>query len=262
MSAALASPNRIPGGIRAGRIGRKITLNELGQGDRTSNHWRFGVAQILLAGWLSILGSSAAWSLSDEGNLAARSESQTDSAIVGNRRIPISRKGNLTEAESILRNCSAACAQRSGESRHLSAPWTGTHIEREHGRSPTPARRCRIAAKFICHVRTNHSLSLAQGGFAARTGDFVSAETIFRTSLITEAKADGSAIGETRGEPQCTASANSTSRELAGLEGRLSNIYVLATGLPRSEQAARLCSIATGELHRRAVNEFQSRSLP
>ncbi len=44
-----------------------------------------------------------------------------------------------------------------------------------------------------------------------------------------------------------------------GLEDRLSNIFALASGLAPGDQAATLL-IATGELHRRAMNEFQSKS--
>jgi CHAT domain-containing protein len=224
--------------------------------DQTKNNRSLGTIQFSFAILFATLGASTAATGQADGEKAiAGTESRSITALWSLADSNLAR-GNLTEAERILRDAAVHARSdpdKAGTSLRLGLVLTSSG-------NIADARQELDAAEALRSALTGpvqSQLSLAQGGLAARIGDFVAAEQFFERAT-SEAKLAGSPSGETRGKLNALR-ARLDRRELAELESRLSDIYALGSRLSSGDEAATLL-IAAGELQRRAVNEFRSQT--
>jgi CHAT domain-containing protein/predicted negative regulator of RcsB-dependent stress response len=161
--------------------------------------------------------------------------------------------GNLSEAASVLREAAALA----------SSPQEKTQTALRLGILLTASGDIDGAAPLLAQVEAaGGSLSaqqvvqlrIAQGGLAARSGDFTKAERDFDAAT---AAADAASMPFDKSRAELNALRARMDRvELAGLDERLSRTDAGIRQLPRGEAAATLL-IGMGELFRRAINEFQ-----
>ncbi len=164
------------------------------------------------------------------------------------------QQGNLAEAERVLRAASAAASTddlRSGSALRLGVVLTAVGRTLEAQQFFDQA----TAAKASLSATDRVQLALGQGGLFARNGDYVRAEDSFE-GAATEAQAAG--MDATVARARISALRSRLDRkEIAGLEERLGKVHEQTWALPRGDETASLL-IASGELHRRAINEFRS----
>jgi CHAT domain-containing protein len=162
--------------------------------------------------------------------------------------------GRLAEAERVLRAASSAASteeQRVGSALRLGIVLTavGRTLEAQHLFDQATAAKASLPASHRVQ------LALGTGALLARNGDYASAERSF-DSAATEAQAAGMDATVLRARIN-SLRARLDRREIAGLEDRLAKIHELTLVLPRGEEAATML-VASGELHRRAINELRS----
>ncbi len=157
--------------------------------DRTKSYCRLGAFQFFLAILFATPGATiAASGQAAESKVAATPEARSLASLWSLADANFAQ-GNLTEAESILRNAAEQARsdqEKAGTSLRLGLVLTssGNTVEARRQLDDAEALRGSLTPS------EQSQLSLAQGGLAVRLGDFVTAEKHFERAAA-EAKLDG-----------------------------------------------------------------------
>jgi CHAT domain-containing protein len=208
---------------------------------------RSAIALLIVCSWpLSAFGDSATVEIPSARVSALWGAADTDLV-----------RGNLRQAERALTEAGAVATsdlEKVGTALRLGTVLTQSGREDDAAQELARAETL-LAASPQSSSTTRFQLYQAQARLAARKGNFERAEALYETAATEATLADADV--DVAQSKLNALRARLDARNIAGLEQRLVILHAQVIALPASEESAKVM-IGTGDLHRRAVNEFQA----